>query len=348
MTTGGKPRIQKNDLSPISVGYVMIPKSVDRDGYIKTCYRTNRICVLVEGGLFKTDVYITNEVLPNISFPKEPGEKGTQVVIAAGSFKNQPIIIGTLQGNDETPDWVEEIYRFRKQYEDVTMLMCMDPKNKEWNLDISGGTPVNLNIIAGGNDKHKIHVQTSGEIEIVASKKIKATCYDTMEAEIVNAPVEAEEPGKEKRHILFDMEQFKVTRKTNDKTSAITFDDKQIAVELHDKQEMVIIDDNNIKISYNNGEEDITLSQGLIKLLTKQKVNINGAGEPLTLANTLINLLNNMENQISTLKNAWSTAAGAAVPQDGGKTGLSAGASAVSGVNPLNFDGIKSKVIFSD
>ena len=206
---GNKPKFQYNDLGPVTTGYIMIPTQIDRDSYIETCYRTNKVCVLVEGGLFKTDVYITNEAIQNIQFPEEPGEKGTQVVIASGAFRNQPIIIGTLQGNNEIFAWSEEIQRFRKTSEDTDMLFCMDPINREWNLNLVGKSkPINLNITMGGNVEHKIRLQSSGEIELKASEKVKVTGYKSIEAEIVNVKKEVESPGEEVRKIVFDMEKF--------------------------------------------------------------------------------------------------------------------------------------------
>lgn len=346
---GNKPKFQYNDLGPVTTGYIMIPTQIDRDSYIETCYRTNKVCVLVEGGLFKTDVYITNEAIQNIQFPEEPGEKGTQVVIASGAFRNQPIIIGTLQGNDEIFAWSEEIQRFRKTSEDTDMLFCMDPINREWNLNLVGKSkPINLNITMGGNVEHKIRLQSSGEIELKASEKVKVTGYKSIEAEIVNVKKEVESPGEEVRKIVFDMEKFDLYRRTNQKETHLLIDDNQIDINLHDKQEHITIDDNNLIIGFNNDEEQIQLTKNLIKLITGQKVEINGAKEPLTLANTLIQMLNNVENQIMTLKNAWNTALASSAAMDGGKAGFGAGVGVVAAVSPLQFDNIKSTVTFSD
>lgn len=349
---GGSPRIQKNELPPITNGYIMIPRNVDRESYIQNCFRMNRVCVLIEGGLFKTDVYITNEAIQNISFPEEVGKKGTQVIIASGVFRNQPVIIGTIQGNDETQAWSEDIIRFRRTVKGTTMMICMDPKNKQMNVNVFSEEKADLNIRMVGNTENKINVQTSGEINVVADEKVKVTGYKKIEAEIINTEVEAKEPNKESRKITLDLDKLEYRRKTkesNEKETLVVIDDEKIAFGFHDNRESLQMSDQNVTISFDEGKEQIQLAQNLIKILTGSKVNINNASEPLTLANTLISLLNNVENQITTLKNAWSTAAAAAVPgTDGGKAGLSAGMSSVTGIFPLNFNQIKSKVVFSD
>lgn len=348
MATGGTPRLQRNDLPPITHGYIMIPKNVDRDAYIENCFRMNRVCVLIEGGVFKTDVLITNEAIQNISFPTQPGMKGTQVIVASGIFRNQPIIVGTVQGNDETQAWSEDIIRFRKTVGNTTISFCMNPKDKQMNVSVCSDEKADLNIQMVGNPENKINVQTSGEVNVIADEKVNVIGYKAIEAKIVNAEVEAEEPGREERRITFDMDKVEVFRKVEDKTSQILFDDNTIEVGLHDKKENILIQDSGITISFNDGEEQIQLAQNLIKLLTGEKVVMNNGGEPLTLANTLINMLNNIENQITTLKNAWTTALSGSASMDGGKAGFGAGVGAVSGIQPLNFDSIKSKVTFSD
>lgn len=347
--TGGRPKNQRNDLSPITIGYIMIPQNVDRDGFIETCYRTNRVCVLVEGGLFKTDVYITNEAIQNISFPEKAGEKGTQVVIASGVFRNQPIIVGTVQGNDETPNWSEEIVRFRKSYKTTTTTLCMDPKHREFNINVVETIdPVNLTILVGGNEEHKIKVQSSGEIELIASKKAKVIGFNTIEAQIVDVVKEAKDPGKEIKKVTMNQDKFEIIRNVQDKQSQFIIDDQKIAMNFNNEKESFVINENNIVISFDEAKEQIQLAQNLIKLLTGAKVEINGATEPLTLANTLIQLLNNVQTQVTTLKQAWTSALAGAGSMDGGRLGFTAGQTAVASISPLNFDAIKSKVIFSD
>lgn len=83
---GGKPRISNNNLPYISKGYIVLPTDVGRESYIDTVFRTNLVAVMMEGGVFRNDVRITNEAINNIWFPEEPGELGAQVVIASGEF----------------------------------------------------------------------------------------------------------------------------------------------------------------------------------------------------------------------------------------------------------------------
>jgi hypothetical protein len=346
---GGAPRISSNNLPSIMKGYIMLPMDVEKEAYIDTVFRTNIVAVMMEGGLFRNDVRITNEAINNIWFPEEPGEKGCQVIIASGDFLNQPTIIGTFIGNDEVPAWSEDIVRIKKQVKDVTMSMTIDPRNQEWNMNLTSfEKPVKFNVTLGGNEENKIRLQSSGEVEVVASKKVKITGYKEVITEVVNVIEDVKEKDKEIRRLTMNMEGMNFVWKTQDKTTTIKTDPNTVDVNFHDGKSHITMDESGVVLGYDNDAEMIQLTQNLIKLMTGQRVNINNAKEPLTLANTLIQLLNNVENQIMTLKNAWQTALAGSAAMDGGKAGFGAGVSAVAAVNPLQFDGIKSTVTFSD
>lgn len=346
---GGAPRISSNNLPSIMKGYIMLPMDVEKEAYIDTVFRTNIVAVMMEGGLFRNDVRITNEAINNIWFPEEPGEKGCQVIIASGDFLNQPTIIGTFIGNDEVPAWSEDVVRIKKQVKDVTMSMTIDPRNQEWNMNLTSfEKPVKFNVILGGNEENKIRLQSSGEAEVVASKKVKITGYKEVIAEVVNVIEDVKEKDKEIRRLTMNMEGMNFVWKTQDKTTTIKTDPNTVDVNFHDGKSHITMDESGVVLGYDNDAEMIQLTQNLIKLMTGQRVNINNAKEPLTLANTLIQLLNNVENQIMMLKNAWQTALAGSAAMDGGKAGFGAGVGAVASINLLQFDGIKSTVTFSD
>lgn len=72
----GVSRERQSD-SPYSVGYgyIAIPSGVDRDDYIDTCFRRERVTVITDlGGVFN-DCYITSDALQRISFPSDIEEK---------------------------------------------------------------------------------------------------------------------------------------------------------------------------------------------------------------------------------------------------------------------------------
>lgn len=230
MITGGKPKNQSNTLGTVTIGYIAIPAEVDRDTYIQSCFRRNKVSVYIEGGCFINDIYITNEALQNISFPEEIQQKGTQVVINTIGWNGCPIIIGTLPTTDESPTWEEDIYRFRKVIENVSMWIEVNPKQKRLNISVNSDEPTELVVENKGCEESKVSIVSSGEVEIKTDKKTVLKGFDTIEQEIVDAEVEAKEEGKEKRVIIFDKDKLEIKRKIDDKIDSITLNDDNLLI----------------------------------------------------------------------------------------------------------------------
>lgn len=53
---GGKVRKLNGSSEPISFGFIVIPNGVDRDLYVETCFRTGRVSVMGNGGVFFRDI----------------------------------------------------------------------------------------------------------------------------------------------------------------------------------------------------------------------------------------------------------------------------------------------------
>lgn len=363
---GGRPRKQRNDPEVLERGFITIPYNVEKSDYIETCYRTGTVSVLSDGGNLRNEVLITNEALQNIDFPTEEGGEGTQVIIASLPYRTNPIIIGTITNRNNSPAWSSNMHRFVKFNEDTSVCIEMSADEKSIDISVNSTEKTDINIISVGNEESVIKLNTSGKAIVSADKEIDAISYDTINAKVVNVETEAEEPGKEERSIKMDLNSFLLTWLEEDKKTVFSLDKDTFKLGFHDDTELIEVNDDNIKISfkngeetiiinsdnidvsYKNGEEKITLSPNLIKLLTGAKVEMNNAKEPLTLAETLIQKIDELQNQINTLKMAWSQAAANVKPMDGGATGFAAGVTATSSIAKIDFSDIKSEVSFSD
>lgn len=347
---GGKTRKQSNEPESISYGYIIIPMGVDRDTYVESCLRRGRVCVLQEGGVFRMDLYITREALQNIEFPKNPGEKGTAVVIASNPFKGVLTIIGTLNLNDESPTWSEDIFRFRKIVGSVDALIEINPKNNFINININSSEKTSIEIEATGNEESEVKLNSSGKVRVSADKSINIIGYNEINASVINI----DKPKEEIRSVVMDLEKIEVTRKTeNGKTSTIVLDDNQLAVTFKDNEEKVQIDSENILISFKNGQESIEMKENEINLKTGKTFKVNGGTYSFTKGETLISRIDELQTQISLLKEAFMLGANAVpVPPttEGGvaKTSFTVAYNSLSSVTKIDFNDIKSDVSYSD
>lgn len=94
---------QPNRSYPVDHGYVIIPTKKDRDQYVASCYRREKISIIQEngGGVLK-DCSITRDALKDIEFPIDSDTLGQLVVYVCNPFDNHPIIIGVVSKENES------------------------------------------------------------------------------------------------------------------------------------------------------------------------------------------------------------------------------------------------------
>ena len=84
-------------------GYIIVPSDVDRDQYIATCLREERVAIQLDFGMgFIQDCFITTSALREIKFPATPEELGSCVTFIGDEYHSAPVIIGVLSKRDES------------------------------------------------------------------------------------------------------------------------------------------------------------------------------------------------------------------------------------------------------
>ena len=102
MEIGVSPYTRANTFLPIVYGYVFIPRGVNRDDYIQTCYNKCMVDVITDmNGSVISDCYVMEQVMQELIFPENSDLLGSCVVMVSEAFKSKPVVIGTLAFNDE-------------------------------------------------------------------------------------------------------------------------------------------------------------------------------------------------------------------------------------------------------
>lgn len=294
--SGGRNRKNKNYLNAISFGYVIIPTNVDRDNYIKTCFRTGRISVMLEGGVFLRDIYVTNECFDNIEFPSKSEEIGSAVVLGTNPYDGIPIVIGTFPRNDQSNMKAEEnSYVFRKRVGDTTTTLTIDPINKQISLDVdslSGGV---VNVKSLGSKDSLVSVESSGTVEVKADENVKIKSYTNLEIDIVNP--DKEKKDKEIRKIQADLDKLQITRSNENIEEIVTIDDKGI--------DLTIKDDINVNITQT--ELNVKTGGSTLKM-NNDIIEFNGGGfDGMIKINELTSKLNELVQQVNSFISIYNT-----------------------------------------
>ncbi|MCK9543792.1 MAG: hypothetical protein M0R03_17365, partial [Novosphingobium sp.] len=80
----------------IGIGIVTIPYKQDREKYIKQCYRSRRVNLLLETGMVVANCNVVESAMQDIKFPKDYKSVGSQVVYATERINQIPYVVGVL------------------------------------------------------------------------------------------------------------------------------------------------------------------------------------------------------------------------------------------------------------
>lgn len=322
--------------SPYSVGFgfIVIPPGIDRDAFVETCYRKEKVTIATDNGAVINECYVTSDTLQKISFPQKVKERGSSIVFVSCEFQTKPIVVGCIGSDDSSTLLSEGMYRVRKRLNGTEVLIQLDPKTNSIvvGLTSKAGTEGKVFITSRGSEKCEINLESSGVVKVKADKEIEATSYKEVSSKVVDV-----RQGKQEDlySILMNLEEFSIIRKNEEEEAFLK------------------IVPNEISLSWDKGNEIMTLSKNLIQLTTSKELKINGGREPITLAETLIQKMEMVQTNIDLLVQAFQAGSTAAIPTPGpasdqGKAAFSAAAGVASGVQKVDFSTIKSEVSFTD
>lgn len=83
------------------IGFVMLPKLVERKEYIAKCYKNNNISIITNRNEVINDCQVSRDVWQYIKFPATVKDKGTMVFWVNIPNENKPIIVSTINKRNE-------------------------------------------------------------------------------------------------------------------------------------------------------------------------------------------------------------------------------------------------------
>lgn len=121
---------------PVGFGYITIPNGVDRDLYIETCYRKERVAIqLDDGGGVRMNCYVGKTAMQNIIFPEKFDQLGSAVFFIVPKFNNIPVIIDVVSKADETQLLLEN--SFKKSIHSKTASVSIEGRGNSGELFIN-------------------------------------------------------------------------------------------------------------------------------------------------------------------------------------------------------------------
>ncbi|SHL14906.1 hypothetical protein SAMN05444266_102215 [Chitinophaga jiangningensis] len=124
----------------VGIAYVAIPADVDRETYIRDCYRNYTISVWGDDGSFMNRLPVSPEVMNHLEFPAAIDQLGSPVVYVTEESQSLPIIIARFPVADQMGDAHEWAIKWSRSFEDAHVVIEGSPKNKNLSMSVDGGT----------------------------------------------------------------------------------------------------------------------------------------------------------------------------------------------------------------
>lgn len=166
----GFPRSRRNS----GIGYIMLPTDLDRDEYIKTCYRTGTVSIIGEEGFDVAHrVRIGKIAIQLIDFPLTPKDLGSGVFWVKLSNQEEPIVTEVLFNQAEGIDNEEGDFTISKGTLDSnsSFLLTRDGKyliSVSSNKD--GAAVVDISSVSE-NETGLINVFSNGILNVSSTKE---------------------------------------------------------------------------------------------------------------------------------------------------------------------------------
>lgn len=289
---GVSRQVQQNSANPINHGYVAIPEGIDRDAFIETCLRRNRVTIVTEYGAVINECYVLKNVLQTIDFPEDIGLKGSCVCYVCGDFSNKPIVIGVIDENDQSDLLNENMFYLRKKMNGTDILMQGDPNNGSLIINVTSQDPSDITIAVKGNEENELNIESSGFVNVKADKGVNVKSFET----ITGAIIDVEKPD-DIHNITWDKEKLSFSRKTENADDQATLNDEGFSLTMGENVSVVVTKE---KVDIKTGDSTLLMDNSII--------NFNGGGlKGLVEVEQLTQKLNTLVQQVNAFINVYNT-----------------------------------------
>jgi len=229
-----------NNNVQVGLAYIVIPFGVDRNDFVQSCYRKERVHVAVERGSIVKNCYIDSSVLQRIKFPADSTKLGSQVVFVMEKFRKVPFVIATVTRNMERVISDEETINIQRS--------------------LNGG---NLSIVGKGDGTLLINLESSNYSKLII--------HTTGENSVIDVNSDGLITLNSKDDVTINSSKTIVKNFLNDQglvEKSLTLDDAGLKYQ-DDKGNKFAVDYDSNKIIHNEGSQPIPLGTELKEQLDK-------------------------------------------------------------------------------
>lgn len=157
------------------VGYVIIPYGVNRDEYVKTCYRTGTVSIVSENGFDVVHrVLVGKLTIQLIDFPQKTKELGSGVIWVNMPNQEEPVVVDVLYKQNEILDINEGSLTLEKSdSQGGTKITVFKTGNLVITTTSERENQASVDIRSiGKGDTGKVNITTNDKINLIAKNEV--------------------------------------------------------------------------------------------------------------------------------------------------------------------------------
>lgn len=160
-----------NSSVSVGIGYIAIPFGVDRDTFVKGCYRRERVSIVLEhGSTMVRNCYIDTNVLQQVKFPSSCEELGSPVVFVMDKFNRLPVVVASFTRSRERVISEEESFTIERQINGGNLSIVGTGDGKLLiSLDSKTGSRVKIRV---KGENSSVDLKCDGKTEVYSKDEV--------------------------------------------------------------------------------------------------------------------------------------------------------------------------------
>jgi hypothetical protein len=205
-STVGKSGLD-NGLGNAGMGYIVVPSNVEREDYIKYCYKNHVVCIKTEDFEFIKDVPIDEDVLQKIEFPTGEKSNGSCVGWVKMNKTSHPMIVGIFRlkntGNDISN---ENSFQIVRKFQGNFVTIQGDANKGQINIAVQGDSTdrgqlkIAVTNVEDSNTACNLELYVQGVMDVIAEKDLNLKAADSF-----NITITDPEKGKKKTSLSYKL-----------------------------------------------------------------------------------------------------------------------------------------------
>lgn len=163
----------------VGKAYIALPTDIDRNQYLRDCYKNFHCSMRTEDGGFFNRVPVPPNILNFIRFPEKAEELGTCVIYNVDEQLQYPYVVGYFQDKEELGALQEHGFIFKRVNKTKYVQIDASAKSNVINVIVDSGDEegeINIRTISK-DSKSKVNIEVDGELNITTDNTATFTQY---------------------------------------------------------------------------------------------------------------------------------------------------------------------------